>query len=142
MYGCVNQNGEYLETCVDDSNAVYQIENAFQQQLDLSDAYKSKQIFEKMKNMFHDQTMEGINGTKLSPEEVFPKVELEQGAVTPKDPLSVRDNLFNSIKSKEFFGSGSKEFFDTSDPKYIIGYLLLAIVVIYIFYKVGKIIKM
>jgi hypothetical protein len=133
-FGCVNQYGEDLQTCVDDTNSKYQIENAFQSQLDLSDAYKSKQVYEKMKNMFHDQTMEGINGKNIIDPPVFPQLKLQTGTSVSNDPLSVRDNLIKSMKpsvtnTKEFFGEEeSGSFFDAKF------FLILFLVVAFCYY--------
>ena len=107
-FGCKNDfTTDYLTTCVDYPDSDAKIENAFQKQLDLSDYYKSYQIFNTMKKQFADQTMEGMNNTS---EERFPLEELPETNVVDKPllPVGPRDNLFSSImKSKEMFGSKS-----------------------------------
>lgn len=105
-FGCKNDfTTDYLTTCVDYPESDTNIENAFQKQLDLSDYYKSKQIFNTMKQQFADQTMEGMNNTS---EERFPLEELPETNEVDKPllPVGPRDTLFSSImNSKEMFGS-------------------------------------
>jgi hypothetical protein len=86
-----------------------------------------------MKNMFHDQTMEGINGKNIIDPPVFPQLELQTGTSVPNDPLSVRDNLIKSMKpsvtnTKEFFGEESGSFFDAKF------FLILFLVVAFCYY--------
>ena len=61
--GSFNCSNTYpnLSTCVDNVSTDAQIENAFQDQLDLSLIYKSPEIFKKTKEEFMDKTMESEN---------------------------------------------------------------------------------
>ena len=95
-YGCKNDfTTNYYTTCVDYIDSDTMIENAFQKQLDLSDYYKSKQLFNSMKQQFADQTMEGMYNT---PKQRFPiKQEEYSGSVEPILPVGPRDTLFPSI---------------------------------------------
>ena len=61
LYGCDSQTYPYLSTCVDNVTTDANIENAFQQQLDLSEYYKSPEVFNVMKEKYSDRTMEGKN---------------------------------------------------------------------------------
>jgi hypothetical protein len=51
----------YLSTCVDDVKSDSQIENAFQDQLNLSEYYKSPGVFDAVKRDFMNQAMENEN---------------------------------------------------------------------------------
>jgi hypothetical protein len=115
-FGCKNDfTTDYLTTCVDYLKSDANIEEAFQKQLDLSDYYKSQQIFNTMKQQFADQTMEGMNSSSIGsadgiPEERFPMKQLNNSNVVEKPilPVGPRDTLFSSIlSSKEMFGAGS-----------------------------------
>ena len=59
LYGCDSQTYPYLSTCVDNVATDANIENAFQKQLDLSEYYKSPEVFKVMKAKYMDKTMEG-----------------------------------------------------------------------------------
>ena len=61
VYGCDSQTYPYLSTCVDNTKTDTNIENAFQKQLDLSEYYKSPNVFNAMKKEYSDNTMEGEN---------------------------------------------------------------------------------
>ena len=131
-FGCKNDfTTDYLTTCVDYLDSDAQIENAFQKQLDLSDYYKSQQIFNSMKRQFADQTMEGMYNTS---KERFPIQQLEQsGSVQPILPVGPRDTLFESIKkgnTKETFGSML-----SGNSIYIIILAVLAGLIIYLMRK-------
>ena len=77
-----------------------QIENAFQKQLDLSEYYKSPEVFNTIKQKFTDQTIEGQD---------MPKEEIKEIPTPPpvatKTPVGPTDFLYKFIK--ESFGSGS-----------------------------------
>jgi hypothetical protein len=60
-FNCRNDTYPNLSTCVDNVATDAQIENAFQEQLDLSLIYKSPEIFKKTKEEFMDKTMEAQN---------------------------------------------------------------------------------
>jgi hypothetical protein len=132
-FGCKNDfTTDYLTTCVDYPDSDAKIENAFQKQLDLSDYYKSKQIFNTMKKQFADQTMEGMNNTS---EERFPLEQLPETNTVDKPllPVGPRDTLFSSImNSKETFGFGTTMF------NYIVVIILLILLIIIIILKCKK----
>ena len=110
IYNCQNTYPN-LSTCVDNVKSDVQIENAFQQQLDLSEYYKSPEVFETVKKNFMDQTMEAeINFSTESVPETPPSIP----AVKMSGPT---DFLYNFIK--EGFGSTSSS----------IGFVILGIVI-------------
>lgn len=88
----------YLSTCVDDVKTDTQIENAFQDQLNLSEYYKSPGVFNAIKRDFMDQTMENENTpvAGVKPEPTPPPVPV-------KIPVGPTDFLNKFIK--ESFGS-------------------------------------
>ena len=134
-FGCKNDfTTDYLTTCVDYLNSDVQIENAFQKQLDLSDYYKSNQIFNSMKKQFANQTMEGMYNTS---EEKFPIQQLNQsGSVKPILPVGPRDLLFESIKGNN--GNNTKETFGgmlSGNGLYIFILALFAGLIIYLMRK-------
>ena len=94
-YGCTD-TGSNLSTCIDPIESGKSIENAFQQQLDLSEHYKSPTVFDEMKKAYTDQTMD--KEQVLDEKPVFPDVKViaEQSNI----PL----NLKESFGSKESFG--------------------------------------
>ena len=59
-YNCQNTFPN-LSTCVENVATDTQIENAFQKQLNLSEYYKSPEVFDTMKQTFMDRTMEHEN---------------------------------------------------------------------------------
>jgi hypothetical protein len=127
-YGCKDDmDTDFLTTCVNNEDTDRNIENAFQQQMDLSDYYKSKNIFNSMKKQFADQTMEGAFSIYEKDTQV---VEPKQQSATPILPVGPRDNLFSSIGSKEFFGSDSKSI--PVIPTLAVLFLLFLIVLILI----------
>ena len=77
-----------------------QIEDAFQKQLNLSEYYKSPEVFNTIKQNFMDQTIEGQDAPK---EEIKP--QLTPPPVATKIPVGPTDFLYKFIK--EGFGSGS-----------------------------------
>jgi len=122
QFGC-SETGDLLSTCVDDFNTDIQIENAFQQQLDLSEYYKSPGVFETMKRDFMDKTMEGSNtpvlqemdGNKPPPQIVTekmipsgPRDTLQNNIINPKSTFgssSTHPKSSSSIKKKSTFGN-------------------------------------
>ena len=57
-YGCndkLDNKSDHLFTCVDESKSADAIENAFQNQLDLSEHYKSPSIFNSIKTQYMDE---------------------------------------------------------------------------------------
>jgi hypothetical protein len=59
-FGCF-QEGNNLSTCVNGVESDAQIENTFQQQLNLTEYYKSPAVFNTMKRDFMDKTMDHAN---------------------------------------------------------------------------------
>ena len=107
-YGCKDDIlTTHLTTCVNDVESDAQIENAFQKQLDLSDYYKGRSVYDEIKKDFMDKVMENDNHPPgFSAPELVNRVR--QPAVTseavPHIEAGPRDKLKQSIKSKEFFG--------------------------------------
>jgi len=103
-YGCNNDMlTTHLTTCVPYISSDDQIEGTFQKQLDLSDYYKGRSVFEEIKKDFMNRVMGNENVPNVDNFPIKePKITSEAIEVIPVGP---RDNLFNSI-SKEFFGAG------------------------------------
>ena len=110
-YNCKNTYPN-LSTCVNDVNTDAQIENAFQDQLDLSEIYKSPVIFNRMKQEFMDKTMEAENKpvSNLKP--------LPQ-------PVSVPQNI--RVGPTDFLKRYTKEGFGSTKSNLIIIFIILAI---------------
>jgi hypothetical protein len=89
-----------LSTCVDNVQTDAQIENAFQEQLDLSEIYKSPEIFYKVKQDFMNKTMEAEN----TPTSVKPSPPQQQIATVPQN-ITVGSTDFLRKFIKEGFGS-------------------------------------
>ena len=101
LYNCENTFPD-LSTCVNNVETDKQLENAYQQQLNLSEMYKSPEIFKKMKEEFTEQTMEAENTpTKMVTSSVYPKPP----SVPIQIPVGPTDFLNKFIK--ESFGSTS-----------------------------------
>jgi len=101
LYNCENTFPN-LSTCVNNVETDKQLENAYQQQLNLSEMYKSPEIFKKMKEEFTEQTMEAENTpTKMVTSSVYPKPP----SVPIQIPVGPTDFLNKFIK--ESFGSTS-----------------------------------
>lgn len=77
-----------------------EIENAFQKQLDLSEFYKSPEVFEAVKRDFMEQTMEG----KEDPVKIKPPTQ-EPPSIPLNTTVGPTDFLYTYIK--EGFGSNS-----------------------------------
>jgi len=119
-YGCTD-TGVNLSTCVDPIESDKLIESAFQQQLDLSEHYKSPNVFNAMKDTYTSQTMDKQPEMEQKP--IFPdiKVNAEQ---------NVTDPFLNLKQSKESFGK-------TFDGNNWI-YFLIAIVVLVLLFLMFK----
>ena len=126
--GCQQDfSSPYLTTCVNNVESGVAVENAFQKQLNLSEYYKSPEVFNTVKNDYMKKTMEGHFETEevdLNPPPVMPS-----GSSPLKIPVGPRDFIQNGIK--ETFGSMG----DKINYKII---LLLAIIVIIIFIYLKK----
>jgi hypothetical protein len=100
-------NTNYLNTSVNYPESDRNIEDAFQKQLDLSEYYKSVQVFDKMKQVF--DTNEGTFNTTS---EVVPDKDLKKNPFKgPIMPVGPRDTVFDEPndslvnKTKESFGN-------------------------------------
>jgi len=101
LYNCENTFPN-LSTCVNNVETDKQLENAYQQQLNLSEMYKSPEIFKKMKEEFTEQTMEAENTpTEMVTSSVYPK--------SPSIPIQIPVGPTDFLKRfiKESFGSTS-----------------------------------
>jgi hypothetical protein len=125
LYGCDSQTYPYLSTCVDNVETDANIENAFQKQLDLSEYYKSPEVFEVMKTKYMDKTMEGektakpqINFTSLPAPIIAP-------TLIPSGPT---DFLKKMLKSS--FGAMSNNMND------IFGILIVILIIVVVVYGI------
>ena len=99
-------NTNYLNTSVNYPDSDKNIEETFQKQMDLSDYYKSSQVFEKMKQVF--DTNEGTFNTTSN---IVPDKDTKKNQFNkPILPVGPRDSLVNKAKeySKESFGNVNK----------------------------------
>ena len=109
-----------LSTCVNNVETDTAIENAFQKQLNLSEYYKSPEVFEAIKDEFMDQTMEAEN----SPE--IPLIDQSQEDLPPppsvpeKIPSGPTDFLIRLLNKSSF---GISEY-----GKYIMIFILILII--------------
>jgi hypothetical protein len=118
-YGCGN-NDTYLSTCVNDVVTDMAIEKAYQQQLDLSEYYKSPYVFDTMKRDFMDRTMEhqGQECMGIEPPEV-----LESSSEPPPPPgencfMKVVNVLNNTTPETISSSEGSSEMFGFSKSSF------------------------
>jgi len=131
-------NTNYLNTSVNYPESDRNIEEAFQKQLDLSDYYKSAQVFDEMKKVF--DTNEGnFNTTTNIVSDRNLKKNPFKGNILPVGP---RDSVFNEPndslvnKAKESFGNVtknySKESFGKGDSNCWIWIIIIAVIVIFL----------
>ena len=99
VYGCDSQTYPYLSTCVDNIPTDTAIENAFQKQLDLSEYYKSPEVFDVMKKEYNDRTMEGENEAK--PQIVPPSIPAMK-PIPPMIPVGPTDFLKKMLNISSF----------------------------------------
>jgi len=99
LYGCDSQTYPYLSTCVDNIITDKAIENAFQQQLDLSEYYKSPEVFDVMKKEYTDRTMEGENEAKP---QITPPSIPAMTPIPPMIPVGPTDFLKNMLNISSF----------------------------------------
>jgi hypothetical protein len=97
-YNCTNVP-EGLSTCVDPVSSDKQIEDAFQEQLNLSEYYKSPRVFDAVKRQYMDPVMENENVPKYE----FLRATPEPPPVPTKIPVGPTDFLRRFLK--EGFGS-------------------------------------
>ena len=105
-YNCDDSSYPNLSTCVDNYKTDTQIEDAFQEQLNLSEIYKSPDIFNKVKQQFMDETMEAENIPKdeyQSPQNEAKQIFTQLPVKARSLPASSTDILYKSIK--EGFGN-------------------------------------
>ena len=95
VFGCKPDMDSFnLTTCVDPVQSDSQIENAFQKQLDLTEYYKSPGVFDAMKKMYHDQTMEA-EASQSTPEQTEP-VEAPK-IINSKESFGSVDSWWSSL---------------------------------------------
>uniref|UniRef100_A0A6C0AZI8 Uncharacterized protein n=1 Tax=viral metagenome TaxID=1070528 RepID=A0A6C0AZI8_9ZZZZ len=106
-YNCQNTYPN-LSTCVDNVQTDTNIENAFQSQLNLSEYYKSPEVFNAIKKDFMDQTMEYENEPEKTVNTTIyptpPSVPVVQ-TVGPTDFLTRFLNLTRNVYLRQGFGS-------------------------------------
>ena len=105
-------NTNYLNTSVNYPESDRNIEETFQKQLDLSDYYKSVQVFDEMKKVFDTNEGNFNTTTNIAPDRNFKKNPFK-GNILPVGPRdSVYDEPKDSLvnKAKESFGSASKNY--------------------------------
>ena len=125
----------HLTTCVNNLASDTAIENTFQKQLDLSDYYKGRSVFEEIKKDFIDRTMEHEN--PLSKVE-FPLKEPVVTSEAKSNPeVGPRDFLKEDVQkgglfSKESFGKDSK------NTLYLILAALLIFIIVFLLLKINK----
>lgn len=131
-YGCENTSN--LSTCVESVSSDNQIENAYQKQLDLSEYYKSPNVFNAMKEEYMSKTMENENEPNLNTNEKALRSRMLKLPAPEESTVGPTDFLNNFIKesfSKSNFGS-------TTSINLMIIFIILAIV-LYFFYIKEKI---
>jgi len=117
----------YLETCFDPVDSDKKIENAFQGQLDLSEYYKSPEVFNKMKQTYYDQTMEGEVNNQ-------PIVEVRATPVL----YNSSDTILNTVGPRDYLEKNIKESFGSSMNGTNFYYVLAFIVFVFILYYLIK----
>ena len=117
-YGCDSQTYPYLSTCVDNVSTDANIEDAFQKQLDLSEYYKSPNVFGAMKQKYMEPTMqyENLSIPQIMPPDLPPMISAP--LMIPVGPEDFLDKYL-SISS---FGSTNS----------ILGIIVLIILIIII----------
>ena len=94
--GCKEDfNTPYLTTCVDNQQSDISIEQAFQKQLSLSEAYKSPVVFQAVKDNYISKTMDHSRST--GEVQMFPQPPDEVSSQPPNVKLDF-------LKLKEKFG--------------------------------------
>jgi len=121
-FNCRNDTYPNLSTCADNVKTDAQIENAFQDQLDLSLIYKSPEIFNKVKTQFMDKTMEAEN---------TPVNTIKTQPIPPSIPLNKK------VSSTDFLREYTKEGFGyTSNCMLMVVLSIVAVIAaIYFFNK-------
>jgi hypothetical protein len=122
----------YLTTCINNVSSDIDVEDAFQKQLNLSEYYKSPEVFNTIKNNYMEKTMEGHFETKVV--DLDPSRVPQVSSAPLKIPVGPRDFIQNGIK--ETFGSTST--FMGMDMKMIILIILIAVIAILLFVFLKK----
>jgi len=112
-----------LSTCVDNVATDAQIENAFQDQLDLSLIYKSPEIFNKVKEQFMEKTMESEN---------TPVSNIKRAPMPPSVPLNKK------VSSTDFLRAYIKEGFGATSVSIALVVLILLVLIGVIYYVNNK----
>ena len=100
-YGC-DDTYPYLSTCVNNKESDNNIENAFQKQLDLSEYYKSPNVFNSMKERYMDKTMETETNAEPPTPPPTPPPKVEQFR-----PVRQRFTSTPPKKDASYFGKKS-----------------------------------
>ena len=134
--GCKQDfNSPEFTTCVNNVDSDTAVENAFQSQLNLSEYYKSPQVFNTVRDNYMSQTVEGHFET----EETNPGLQTKFLQTMPPEvnavPVGPRDFIQGGIK--ESFGQ-IKESFGNLNSKMILLLLLIAIAIGIYFYMKKK----
>lgn len=123
-YGCKNDfTTPHLTTCVNYHDSDQQIENAFQEQLSLNEAYKSPKIFDAMKRDFMDETLGHL--------------KQDQGDRFLEDPpVSTPVKAKVPVGPRDFMGNIKESFGVTKQNKFIFVIIISAILLylIYMFF--------
>jgi hypothetical protein len=125
-YNCITDpTVPFLQTCVSDTQTDVNIENAFQKQLDLSEYYKSPLVFNQMKEEFMDKTMDHEN-TPVVDVPVTKETASNEPELIPVGPRDFLEKLI------------TKESFGVPGTKWTIIFLLIALIVGLIIYKMNS----
>ena len=107
------------------------IETAFQKQLDLSEFYKQKNVFEMMKKDYMDQTMEG----SVTPPPEVPVVVPESPSITPT-PINKKVGPRDFINKSTFGASSSRNIFTLTN---LAIFIMLCVILYWVFYLIKKV---
>jgi hypothetical protein len=101
--GCKqNFNSAEFTTCVNDTESDNAVENAFQKQLNLSEYYKSPEVFNTIKNNYMEKTMD----SHFETEEVYMgPTPAPPGTASATQNIKTLNTLPIKIDTKESFGA-------------------------------------
>ena len=125
--GCKQDfNSPQFTTCINELQADNAVENAFQKQLNLSEYYKSPEVFNTLKNSYMEKTMESNFETEQIDLNVknFPP---EVSSASQSTPVGPRDFIQSKVSLKESFGA-------MGESSNLIIYIIIAIL-LFIFLK-------
>jgi hypothetical protein len=126
----------FLQICDDPDVSDAKLEGTFQQQLDLSEYYKSPIVFNAMKKDYYDKTMEAEESpTPIIP--VTPILVTDQEVLEPSGPTDFLVNSINNFKIvKESFGSSSSSASKNTKLKWILAVLaIISLILIFFLIK-------